>query len=69
MGLKDPIFVKPGSSVNRKVMDSGAVWAGAEIGFYKIGKTFVESSWKNLKITTYMTGGTTKLEAYLDVPF
>ena len=69
VGLKDPIFVKPSSWGNRKVMDSGAVWAGAPTGSYKIGKTFVESSWKNLKITTYMTDGTTKLEDYLVVPF
>ena len=68
IGLKDPIFVKPTAWGNRKVMDSGALWAGSPSGSYKIGKTFVESSWTNLKITTYMTDGVTKLEDNLIVP-
>ena len=68
VGLKDPIFVRPSAWGNRKVMDSGALWAGSPSGSYKIGKTFVESSWTNLKITTYMTDGVTKLEDNLIVP-
>ena len=49
LGLKDPIFVKPSSWGNRKVMDTGALWAGAPSGQYKVGKTFVESRWTKLK--------------------
>ena len=68
LGLKDPIFVKPSSWGNRKVMDTGALWAGAPSGQYKVGKTFVESRWTKLKITTYMTDGVTKLEDDIIVP-
>ena len=68
LGLKDPIFVKPSSWGNRKVMDTGALWAGAPSGQYKIGKTFVESRWTKLKIITYMTDGVKKLEDNLIVP-
>ena len=68
VGLKDPIYVRSSSIGNRKVMDSGALWAGSPSGLYKIGKTFVESRWTKLKITTYMTDGVTKLEDNLIVP-
>ena len=68
VGLRDPFFVKPSSWGNRIVMDIGAVWAGPPAGKYKIGKTFVQNTNNRLKITTYMSDGTTKLENIIDIP-
>ena len=68
VGLKDPFFVKPSAWGNRKVMDTGAVWAGPPSGSYKIGKTFVQNIGNQLKMTTYMSDGVTKLENIIDIP-
>ena len=68
VGLKDPFFVKPKAWGNRIVMDIGAVWAGPPSGSYKIGKTFVQNIGNQLKMTTYMSDGVTKLENIIDIP-
>ena len=68
VGLRDPFFVKPKAWGNRIVMDIGAVWAGPPSGSYKIGKTFVQNIGNQLKMTTYMSDGVTKLENIIDIP-